>query len=545
MKKRIMLCGEATYLSTGFATLGYELLKRWHASGKYEVCEFSSYAAYGDPRNSSRPWPIISCMPNPGEEQLYNSNPTNQFGEWKFEEACLKYKPHIVVDLRDWWYLEYQNRSPFRPYFHWVIQPTVDAQPQDEKWLATYLDADAVFTYTDWAIEVLKRQTGGRMKIVGSAPPGADTTTYQPVSDRRAHRQNVGVNPDALVVGTVMRNQRRKLYPDLIEAFALFLKRAPERLRSKTFLYLHTSWPDLGWDIPRLIKEAGIGHKVLMSYFCKACGVVFPSFFGDSIAACRKCGRNTATFPNSQVGVSTQVLSGIISLFDCYVQYANSEGLGMPQVEAAACGVPVFAVDYSAMSDVVRKLHGIPVKVQRLVRENDTHCLRAYPDNEDLADKLINFLLTPESVRLSQGFRGRKAVEEHYSWDKTATKWMDYFDSVKIPPVEQTWESSPKIHRPATDTDVPSGLTDEQFVRWGMQRVVGRPDLVNSYMAMRMTQDITWGMTVPSVGGLWFNEASLLSSQQRPLPFGREQAMKVFLGMCEKRNLWERKRCGL
>ena len=42
-----------------------------------------------------------------------------------------------------------------------------------------------------------------------------------------------------------------------------------------------------------------------------------------------------------------------MNTFDLYVQYANSEGFGLPQVEAAGCGIPVASVDYSAMSSVV------------------------------------------------------------------------------------------------------------------------------------------------------------------------------------------------
>ena len=34
----------------------------------------------------------------------------------------------------------------------------------------------------------------------------------------------MGLDPDCKIIGTVMRNQRRKLYPDLFEAFKKFLR---------------------------------------------------------------------------------------------------------------------------------------------------------------------------------------------------------------------------------------------------------------------------------------------------------------------------------
>ena len=41
-------------------------------------------------------------------------------------------------------------------------------------------------------------------------------------------------------------------------------------------------------------------------------------------------------------------------MFDVYVQTAGAEGFGMPILDAMACGTPVVAPDYSAMSEQVR-----------------------------------------------------------------------------------------------------------------------------------------------------------------------------------------------
>ena len=47
-------------------------------------------------------------------------------------------------------------------------------------------------------------------------------------------------------------------------------------------------------------------------------------------------------------------------MFDVYVQTAGAEGFGMPILEAMACGTPVIAPDYSAMSELVKDV-GIPL----------------------------------------------------------------------------------------------------------------------------------------------------------------------------------------
>ena len=55
-KKRILFCGEATYLNTGYATYLREIMKRLHATGKYELAEFASYGSDSDPKRADIPW---------------------------------------------------------------------------------------------------------------------------------------------------------------------------------------------------------------------------------------------------------------------------------------------------------------------------------------------------------------------------------------------------------------------------------------------------------------------------------------------------------
>jgi glycosyltransferase involved in cell wall biosynthesis len=545
-KKRILVSGEASFLSTGFATYQLELLKGLHATGKYELFELATYGKQNDPRAEGLPWHYLGVLPELEDEaqvKAYHATPLCQFGEWRFEEACLAFCPDVVIDARDWWMLEYQERSPFRAFFHWAVMPTVDAEPQDDQWLATYQSADAVFNYSDWGKAVLDREGGGRIKTLGSAPPGADLESYPFVSSSRPLKEAFGLDPDCLLVGTVMRNQKRKLYPDLLEAFRLYLDTAPPDLARRSFLYLHTSWPDLGWHLPRLLNENGLGGRVLFTYQCRHCGAIFPAFFADSRTCCRRCGAPTAFFPNNTAGIPRSELGKIMGCFDAYVQYANSEGFGMPTVDAASCGVPVLAVDYSAMADVVRKLQGFPIRVERFCRESETMCKRALPDNADFAAKLTHVLGLPEPARRRLGRLARAAVEEHYRWDKTVKIWQEHLDSLPAPDLARTWKSPPQLHQPAPQ--VPAGLSNDEFVRWGIIHLAGRPELLNSYTALRLTRDLNWGATQGAgMGGLYFNDDSTLGSHSRLQEFNRDTAAQKLLQLGEQKNHWERRRAG-
>ena len=171
-KKRILFCSEATFLNTGYATYTREILNYLHSTGKYELAEMSSYGQRNDPRAADIPWKYYGVQPNTEYEpkasqqeiEAYHGAGTNQFGEFIFEHVCLDFMPDIVCDIRDFWMLDFAERSPFRPFFNWVIMPTVDARPQARQWISTYSGADGVLTYSDWAGEVLLNQSGGKMK---------------------------------------------------------------------------------------------------------------------------------------------------------------------------------------------------------------------------------------------------------------------------------------------------------------------------------------------------------------------------------------------
>jgi glycosyltransferase involved in cell wall biosynthesis len=520
-KKRILAVGEASFLATGFSVYSHEVLKRLHATGKYELAELSCYAPPNDPRFQNVPWKAYPNVPAQGEEGTFHSTPINQFGQWRFEPTLIDFKPDIVWDVRDWWMLEFQERSPLRKYFYWAIMPTVDSAPQDEQWLSTYMNANAVTTYSDWGLELLRKQGNGKINTICSTPPGADLEVFRPI-DKQAVRNGLGINPNALVIGTVMRNQKRKLYPDLIQAFAQFLREAPESIAKRAYLLLHTSFPDVGWDLPLLVKEAGVGSRVLFTYACRNCGGVRVTPFRDMRAACNRCGAIQSFMPNSGGGLDRGALNAIYNAMDCYVQYATCEGFGMPMVEAGAVGLHVFATDYSAMEDVVRKIHGTPVKVQRLFRESETHCWRALPDNTDFVQKLIGFFRLPGPVRQARSVSIRKAVEQHYNYDKTTASWEEIFDKA---PYAENWNAPFRGHRPAPKID--RQMTEAEFVDWGLIHVAGRPDMVGGFLAQRLVCDLERGVT--SSGGGY-------------QPYNRGAAYDDFTNLCNATNHWEYQR---
>jgi glycosyltransferase involved in cell wall biosynthesis len=169
--------------------------------------------------------------------------------------------------------------------------PTVDSFPQQEEWIDTFLNADAVFTYSDWGAKILASQSSGKINYIDTASPGVDLETFN-IQDKKQARNILGIPQDAFIVGSVMRNQKRKLIPELFVVLRNLidqLKNQNDILGEKIRFYLHTSYPDAGWDLPELLKDYGLGNRILFTYYCRSCSVPHASVFQGPHKVCPKC----------------------------------------------------------------------------------------------------------------------------------------------------------------------------------------------------------------------------------------------------------------
>jgi glycosyltransferase involved in cell wall biosynthesis len=500
-KKRILMVGEASYTCSGFGTYTNEVMQRLAKTGKYELAELASYGLVNDPKDSSVNWRFYANAVREGDPRLplYHQKIQNQWGEWRLDRVLLDFKPDIVWDIRDPWMLDWEKDNVFRKFFHWVIMPTVDSAPQQESWIDTFSTADGVFTYSDWSLEVLRKESNGKIKLQCSAPPGTSLDVFKPIKNKAEHKLKMGLNPQTNLIGTVMRNQRRKLYPDIFHAFSLFLEKCNERglheLGRNTYLFIHTSYPDAGWNIPKLLRDYKISHRVIFSYICRACGKWFASPFQDAIGTCPYC-RNvgSAILPCVAHGVSSDFLADIMKCFDLYLQISICEGFGMPQVEAASCGVPSMGMKYSATDDILSKTNSIGIKIAKDYLELETQAFRMMPDNNDLAEQLIRYFNLQPVHAHKLASQSRQACEKFYNYDNTAKIWETYFDSVQLTGLQGKWDAPPDIYDvPET---IPPNLDNVQFVAFLFNDVLHEPDLKYSLLGLKLVTDLNIGATI-------------------------------------------------
>lgn len=503
-KRRILFCGESSWLSTGFATYNREIITRLFKTGKYEIAEMGSYGTEADPNAAKLPWKFYGVLPkNKMEEQIYNQEPVNQFGKYKIDAVVADFQPDIIFDARDPWMLQHLISSKFRDLYKTILMPTVDSAPQRKDWIqGIFSKSDILTTYSRYGKKVLE-SVG--LTVANVTSPGVNLDVWKPL-DKKEMRDKYQLNKSLLIIGTVMRNQKRKLYPELFDAYSKFrAKHAPRqkiiRIKNKvkkilgegkklnlstedknsliadhSALLCHTSYPDVGWDIPELLNRYGLQRHVVFTYKCDTCTTIFHSWFipcdKKGMCTCRVCGKPTAHMPNTHSGVDEEQLIEIFNLMDIYVQPAICEGWGLPIMESKACGVPGLYQNYSAMEDHVENGGGLAIDVGRFYTEAETMALRSLPDIDDFVKKL-EIIAFNESKRKTLGKRARDCVVKIHNWGITADKLINLFDSIEIHDREKTWDKRPKFNE-VTNTRPDPNLPPQEFVHWCYINILGR-----------------------------------------------------------------------
>lgn len=535
-KPRILLCGEFSGIASGYGAISRELLARWYKSGKYEVAELSSGCSPELLNGSTIPWKVYPVIPSKNNQEAlneFNANPLNAFGKHIFEQVCLDFKPDICVTCTDpWMHILVLINSAFRDFYKIVYQSPVDGEPQKAEWLSIYNQCDSLLTYSDWGADLLRRQMNNDSRINGSAYLCADTNVFRPLNKQQL-RDQIGFEQDSNIIGMVARNQVRKDFDSLMSIFRKFLDTAPEKIANRSYLYIHTSLPDFGWSLHQMLNEYGLSSRTLWTYRCTRCQFFFPDFYKDVKCYCRRCGAPTAHMTGPRNGISNQELSYVYNLMDVYCQFAFLEGFGIPVVEAASCGVPIFCTDYSGLEDFKHTLMATSIPPIGRKREPESGRYWALIDQDKTVNELIKFFQLPPILRKQKSQTARVLVEQNYNWDNTAAKFATVFDSFNIQDWSHTWTSPSRHFEP---TSVPQELLNanpSDVLKWGFINILGRPDLLFKEQYLNIEQNLSQGLTTGrSVGGPTVHG------------YSPKDALNYILSIRNYINHWERIRCG-
>jgi glycosyltransferase involved in cell wall biosynthesis len=243
----------------------------------------------------------------------------------------------------------------------------------------------------------------------GHIPHGVDSNLFKPLSDNEKQQLKAKWGLQGkFVIGSVFRNQGRKMADRMIKSFALFAKSAPNAI-----LFLHTDPNDNAqvFPIQALVQRYNLENRVIYT------GMTF--FNG---------------FPIDK-------MNEIYNIMDVFLLTTSGEGFGIPIIEAMAAGIPCLVTDYTTSrelistynSGLVIDLIGTNNDENPAVHENEIlegtitgswAVERGMSSNKDTASKLLYLYQNPQIIK-QMGINGRNAVLNVYDWKVVGKQWID------------------------------------------------------------------------------------------------------------------------
>jgi glycosyltransferase involved in cell wall biosynthesis len=331
-KIRILITGDNSLANTGYARFKYEILNHlyFEHDDEFEVAEFA-YCLI--PQFINRlPW------------KTYNSLKAHGRNEW--DSVILDFKPDLVFSPTDYYMWEYQARSVFKDRYSLIVAPAFDRGPLPGACIGSLANADVVFGITKFGGNLMESRG---IPVKDIIPIPIDENVFKPLPNIK---KQFGLD-GKIVYGFVGRNQTRKRIPELLKGFVEFLKLVDNP--SDHYLFYHGSIYEKqeGWDVGTFLLRYGLTKNFLLTYInvqtkeIKILPYQDVGFFGDS--------ENWLCVNSEQSSIDNAKMAKIYNVMDYYVQASRSEGFGMPMVEAAMCGIPVFALDGSCMREYTGK----------------------------------------------------------------------------------------------------------------------------------------------------------------------------------------------
>ena len=195
---------------------------------------------------------------------------------------------------------------------------------------------------------------------VTAIPTGIDTDKFNPQKVNDSLRQELGLQKDTPLIGTIAILRKKKGHHTILDAMPLVLKEIPDAV----FVFAGDG-PQRD-NILNKIKASGLSGKVFM------------------------------------LGLRKDIPE-ILKSIDVFALPTLQEALGTSFIEAMAMGKPVIGADVGGVGEVIK---------------NGVNGYLVEPDDpQALAEAIIKMLKDRETARLI-GMEGRKIVEKNYTVEK-------------------------------------------------------------------------------------------------------------------------------
>lgn len=334
------------------------------------------------------------------------------------------WQPDVIHVVQDAPYAEaIRNAALDWSRFVFVVTTPVDGVPVYPKWIDMLKGADGTLSISEFGVAA-HRAAGVPSEL---CRPGVDPNAFfvLPPMERAALRQQVGIAPDAFVLGTMATNQGRKDIPDMLRAFFAF---ASDKPTARYLCDMERTSP-AGWDIPALCQQQGWDVSKLL-------------FRDDTVRA----------------GLTT--MRARYNLLDAHTVVSHREGYGLPLAEAMACGVVSIALDYCSGTEICGGGRGVlivPIAYDSIGTWGGA--LDKYPDVGALTNALQMLYDNPDERRAiaKRGMEWARAQ----TWDAATDAVAGVYERVMA---KRMGQNAPVQMTPSTDCMTGGGGVQRQEI---------------------------------------------------------------------------------
>lgn len=301
------------------------------------------------------------------------------------------FQADVVFTLQDTWVLHPNDLQQVKYWIPWV---PIDHDPVPKNVLERLKFAYRIISMSKFGQKQL--QDNGLYSTY--IPHSVNVDIFKPM-DKVERKKAAGLPPDAFVLGMVAANKDnppRKSFQEVVDAFKLFLEKAPN-----SYLYIHTNpqFPG-GFPVDEYAQFLGIKDRVL-----------FPDAYQLSF------------------NLGKKEMALIYNTFDVLLCPSRSEGFGVPIIEAQSCGIPVIVNNFTSMPELI-----IPGETGELceVASKQWSQMQSYmgiPSTESIFDCLMKIY---KADREKMGKAARRHIEENYSTQKLfREKWRPFLERLE------------------------------------------------------------------------------------------------------------------
>jgi glycosyltransferase involved in cell wall biosynthesis len=381
---RILWLSDSPFTVTGFATISWNILNRLAEQG--HECFFIGHNYIGQP---------IKKGTSLNDGTTFNftilGGSTKPYAADMLVPYIKKYKPDVFGILLDTfmlypWFLNL-DFAPAKTIFYYPSDGGGGLPLGCENILKK---VNCPVAMSKFAQKQVKECYGIDAKYI---PHAVDITNYYPLSSQEKERIKAQWGLQGkFVIGSVFRNQGRKMPDRLIKTFAIFAKNHPDAM-----LFLHCDPYDAAApvDLVQLIARYKLQNRVIFSGM---------KFFD---------------------GFDYKKMNEVYNLMDVFLLTTSGEGFGIPIIEAMACEIPCVVTDYTTTQELLIENGqcGFPAKVA-VELTGSWNVERAIMDDDHAAKCLENLYNNPQ-LRKDFGKIGREKVLKYYNWDKVGKDWND------------------------------------------------------------------------------------------------------------------------